>query len=250
MRDLSYVLQYGFQHACYNSGIGYTNPDVNDKPKYMVIPIDKERFEIPAFALYALDKAYPSQNVTFEEIVVKLNYVGVNSYYKTMDAAIRDALVHAYSSTRLHRLPRTGDPERTYYVTQGGIFDNDFNPVMLLTWELEKVPNTTSLRGFDYMFRKPILRVIPKVIINKSNALERYIVNKILPNVLNIYSISKPYMSLPFFTANNNITTDFKPKVVIEKIPFEIKKADVPSVSTTNETLMKVALDNLEELVQ
>lgn len=250
MRDLSYVLQYGFQHACYSSGIGYNNPDADEKSRYMVIPIDKERFEVPAFALYALDKAYPSQNTSFEEIVVKLNYVGVNSYYKTMDAAIRDALVNAYSSIRLHRLPRTGDPERTYYATQGGIFDDDFNPVMLLTWELERVPNITSLRGFDYMFRKPILRVIPEVIINKSNALERYIVNKILPNVLNIYSISRPFMSLPFFTASNNTTTDFKPKVVIEKIPFEIKNASVPSISTTDEDLMKVALDNLEELVQ
>lgn len=248
MNNLLNILRQSFGYSCYSGG-GYSNPDADDKSKYMVIPIDKEIIEVPVFALYAFDKGNSNPSALFDEIVIKLNYVGVNNYYKTIDAEMRDKLTNAYSCSRLTRLPKVGDPERTYYITQGAIFDDDFNPIMMLTWEICRKPRKDSLLSFDYMFMKPILRIIPEVIINKSNALERYIVNKIMPNVLSISDLRRPYIDSPFFSVSNVSHRVHKPKVVIEKIPFEIKKVDVPSVSTTNEELMKVALDNLEELI-
>lgn len=248
MGDLFDTLKYSFEYAFYSSG-GYTVSDADVKSKYMVIPTDKETFEVPVFALYAFDKENPNPNAVFDGIIIKLNYVGVRNYYKTLDAAVRDRLTSAFSCSRLTRLPLVGDPERAYYITQGAIFDEDFNPVMMLTWEICKKPRSNSIQAFDYMFVKPILRIIPEVVINKSNALERYIVNKIMPATLSIYSVSRPHIDSTSFAVSNSSYSTYKPRVVIEKIPFEIKETDVPSISTTNEDLMKVALDNLEELL-
>ena len=41
----------------------------------------------------------------------------------------------------------------------------------------------------------------------------------------------------------------YVPKIIIEKSPFSIKNIDVPSISTTNEALLKTALDNIDDFM-
>lgn len=236
---LSEVLQDNFERIhCVDTFYPTSSAEV--KPKYMTIFIDKDKFEVPTFALYALNKI----SALFGSIVAKLRYVGTNSRYKTINASLRNGLSYNYKNIFLYKLPSVGDPERTYYVTQGCIFDEELNPIMVLTWEIEREPHKDLPKTFMYSFIKPVLRVVPEVVIYKANALERYIVNKIIPTVLNSPYISSPRIGNELFKEG---CID-KPKVIIDSIPFTVKSTSTPSISTTNEELMKVALDNLEEL--
>ena len=247
MTDLQSTLTYVFEHPSSGSG-GFYCQSANTKSKYMVININKELFEIPMFAMYAMSSEYNTQTgSTYDAIVVKLDYAGVRSYYKTVDAAVRNGIEGGYSSTRLHRLPLVDG--KAYYITGGAIFDEDFHPMMLITWEIQRKPNDSSIQKYDYLFANPILRIRPDVVIHKRDALERYIVNKILPSTLDIHRVCSPCILNNSRFSLNDPLHSYKPKVIIEDIPFLVKSPDVPSISTTNKELLNVALDNLEDLV-
>lgn len=217
------------------------------KTIYMTIPVTEDKFEVPLFALDYLVRISDSD---MDLLAVTLESIGKKSYYKTIDASIKAYLGTDLHSYHLIKLP-TKEGESKYYCSHGAIFDEDFIPVMLMTWEMEKVESSSADCPYKLKVLRPILRISPKVVLYKSNSVERYIINRILPSSLALYHIYNPYVrGCSKLELNGYGDKSFKVKVIIENIPFELKKPDTPSISTTNEELMKVALDNLEEIAQ
>ena len=99
------------------------------------------------------------------------------------------------------------------------------------------------------MFVRPILRVNPYTFLYKSDSMEKFIVNKMINTCLEdkIYLPSSYDLSEKF-----KVKSDEKAavKVIIDNCPFLVHQTDSPSISTTNEKLLQLVIDHLDELIQ
>ena len=255
MSNLSFptTISYCFQHCDKEQWGSTRHGTAIDKSVYMTIPISRNNFEVPVFAMSTLAAKINFENIRdIDALVVNLINTGYEAPYKSLDASVRSVFRTGYSSNRLIKLT-TVENNKSYYGTFGAIFDNAFKPVAMLLWQIEKVPWNNDIYPFKYRFVRPILRVIPEAIVNKSNTVERLILNKIIPATLDHSSIMKPVVrnndAFAYYNTESEWYAD-TPKVIIDKFPFEVKEADVPSISTTNKQLLDIALNNLEELAQ
>ena len=138
--------------------------------------------------------------------------------------------------------------ENPYYTTWGAIFNKDYIPVMMLTWELEKEPLPDNT-DFQYKFTRPVLRLAPEVF-RKSNAVEKYIVNKVIPEILTLDGLNFPFREgLHGFYKHDYGEVVPDVKIIVEYCPFRLSSVDMPSISTTNKDLLNIALDNLDEVI-
>lgn len=247
MRDLESALEYSFENI--NQGYSWRNNSLNREEgiKYMVIPISEKPMEIPTFVLSQFETDFRLIHGR-DALIVTLKHLGKNTNYKTLDASLRDSLTSTYTNDYLIKLPNVKDTTRKYYVTCGAIFDENFKPIMMQSWEAKKALSDKATAYYDFL--RPILRISPEVFINKSNSIERYIINKIVPTALSLNFIGAPAAHGHDLFMGDNLGKRFKAKVVIDKIPFEIKSVNVPSISTTNEELLNIALDNIDELIE
>ena len=250
MRDLKTAISYCFECVVSDTYSISRSKSFTDKSSYMLIPVTGDSIEIPTMAMYSLLTLENKilQKEPIDALVVNLNNNGGYSSFKSVSASIRDAFTVLYKNAHLKKLVTVGDPEKTYYGTYGAIFDENFKPIVMLSWELEKIYRDDEQVPFRYKFIRPILRVAPEVFINKSNTVERFIINQIIPTALSITYLSSPIFHRSMIYESNN--DNCKVKVLIEKIPFIIKETDVPSISTTNEELLDTALNYIDEIIE
>jgi hypothetical protein len=229
-----------------NHGISFTN-----KSSYMLIPVTGDNIEIPTMAMYSLYQV--AEKITnkkpVDTMVINLKNTGGYTTYKSVEACFRDAFTTSYKTARLRKLITVGNPEKTYYGTCGAIFDETLKPIVMLSWELEKIYRDDEQDPFRYKFIRPVLRVTPEVFINKSNTVERFIINKLIPTTLSLTRIYSPIFRSKIYETNNG-DCNLKAKVLIEDCPFVIKETDVPSISTTNEELVGTVLNYIDEVIE
>lgn len=249
MRNLESTLSWCFQCL----GADFWGPTLTlrytDKSSYMVIPISSENIEIPIMALSmsTIESQIKAQG-DIDVIVVNLDNIGGYTMYKSASAAIRNVFSTLYRNMHLMKIMSVGDPEKTYYGTYGAIFDENFKPIVMLSWEMKRIHQDDENTPIKFKFIRPILRVAPEVLTNKSNVIERFIINQIIPTSLTLNYISSPStFGTTIYEENDR---DEKVKVIIEDIPFVVKEADVPSVSTTNEELLDIASNYIDEVVE
>lgn len=252
MRDLKTAISYCFEGVAADTYSISRSISFTDKSSYMLIPVTGDNIEIPTMAMYSLPTLENKilQKEPIDALVVNLNNSGGYSSFKSVSASIRDAFTVLYKNAHLRKLVTVGDPEKTYYGTYGAVFDENFKPIVMLSWELKKIYRDDEQDPFRYKFIRPILRVAPEVFINKSNTVERFIINRIIPTALSINYLSSPSCYKSKIYESNSTNCNTKVKVLIEKIPFIIKEADVPSISTTNEELLSTALNYIDEIVE
>lgn len=250
MRDLRTALSYCFECVAADTYSISRSISFTDKSSYMLTPVTGDNIEIPTMAMYSLPTLENKilQKEPIDALVVNLNNNGGYSSFKSVSASIRDAFTVLYKNAHLRKLVTVGDPEKTYYGTYGAIFDENFKPIVMLSWKLKKIYRDDEQDPFRYKFISPILRVAPEVFINKSNTVERFIINQIIPTALSITYLSSPIFHRSMIYESNS--GNCKVKVLIEKIPFIIKETDVPSISTTNEELLGTALNYIDEIVE
>lgn len=250
MRDLRTAISYCFECVAADTYSISRSISFTDKSSYMLIPVTGDNIEIPTMAMFSLPTLENKilQKEPIDALAVNLNNNGGYSTFKSVSASIRDAFTVLYKNAHLRKLVTVGDPEKTYYGTYGAIFDENFKPIVMLSWELKKIYRDDEQDPFRYKFISPILRVAPEVFINKSNTVERFIINQIIPTALSITYLSSPIFHRSMIYESNS--GNCKVKVLIEKIPFIIKETDVPSISTTNEELLGTALNYIDEIIE
>ena len=250
MRDLRTALSYCFECVAADTYSISRSISFTDKSSYMLIPVTGDNIEIPTMAMFSLPTLENKilQKEPIDALAVNLNNNGGYSTFKSVSASIRDAFTVLYKNAHLRKLVTVGDPEKTYYGTYGAIFDENFKPIVMLSWELKKIYGDDEQDPFRYKFISPILRVAPEVFINKSNTVERFIINQIIPTALSITYLSSPIFHRSMIYESNS--GNCKVKVLIEKIPFIIKETDVPSISTTDEELLGTALNYIDEIIE
>lgn len=250
MRDLKTAISYCFECVAADSYSISRSISFTDKSSYMLIPVTGDNIEIPTMAMFSLPTLENKilQKDPIDALAVNLNNNGGYSSFKSVSASIRDAFTVLYKNAHLRKLVTVGDPEKTYYGTYGAIFDENFKPIVMLSWELKKIYRDDEQDSFRYKFIRPILRIAPEVFINKSNTVERFIINQIIPTALSVTYLSSPIFHRSMVYESNS--GNCKVKVLIEKIPFIIRETDVPSISTTNEELLSTALNYIDEIVE
>ena len=216
---------------------------VEDGYSLMTIPVRKEdTFEVPMDAFDML-KGIKDNIDKVKSIVMSLSCAPRVVAYKTLDATLRNYLSTSQEDIKLLKVTKIQD-KGWYYNSFGTIYDNDFYPIMMCSWIVKVVPKEEE-ESYAVKLVRPILRVDPQVFINKSNTVERYIINKIVPTALELRELSIRY-TLPHFVDTEE--ANFKVKIEIDKCPFIITKPVVPTIETTNESLVKAALTNIDDM--
>lgn len=233
---------------CYNS---YRNLLLEEDEKarpYMMIPCKGDRLEIPVLAIQSFIDAVCANGIDNipDYMAVKLESIAKQPRFTAFNGVIRSALDSNFSVSRLVRfIGKDKEDTTVYYGTKSALFDKDFMPLMMGTWEVEKKYNGDYAR---YNFVKPVLRIVPDFYLDKYDNVGRFVCKKMIPMLLEGGCVPpSAYIDADkYFIRNPRIL--YTPKVVLEKIPFEIKKTDAPSISTTNEDLIKAALDNIQDI--
>ena len=227
--SLDYTLNKAFSNT-----ISYPRPNrvvVSDEYRYIEIPVESNRFEIPSFALDALSKLLLYQDKS--SIAAELHFSGYTPSYKTAGRYFQDIINASLDSTFY-----LSEGENHYYAAKGIIMDEHFVPILLCSWMVEKVFSDTQLVGFKII--KPILRVAPQCYLSQDDAIQKLIVKKIIPTILTTH------LSIPSAFPIETIRP--VAKVIIDDIPFHTRTVVPPTVNTTNEELLSVALYHLDEM--
>lgn len=194
---------------------------------YLKFPCNTETFEVPIAALRDIGQFF-----NYDLITMNLRFVGWKSTYASVDSIVRDVL---YGTTENCLVKMSVPNSKIYYGACGLILDGEtLNPVMMMSWIVRKCIFQT---GLDYI--KPVMRIDPCCFIDKEDAVQRYIINKLNTTVLNTELRTTPL---------GDIVAGIKPQVIIEKSPFKFKRVTEPTINTTSRELAQVALDYLDDI--
>ena len=248
MRDLDEAIRYLYRGTYTSSGItGRYEQSYKELaiPKHLEIPINSYRFELPVFAMSNFFKMVrtlpPSKIEKINALILDLYSMGYSTRYKTMSKYMPGVLIEDIIAYGQLYLP-IKEENQHYYGCHGAIFTREFKPIMMCSWMVE-VHNSDDTTIYDFQY--PILRIRPECYLHQSNQMEKWIVKKLLPLALTIKvcipsmedsAIRVPTQSLPI-------------KVEIADFPFKIRATEAPSISTTNEELLKVVINHAEELI-
>lgn len=228
---------------------GRRNNTSSGKKKYLEIPINEDYFELPVFAIEQfINLTKDNKDLSTGLITAMLYTYDRTPRYKSLDVYMRDMVMENFTLDRLVKCEvKNGNEMVPYYCTHGAVFDNLYNPIMMFTWQMRRIWLNEETR--IYKFIKPILRISPDCYISQQDAMQRWIVKKAAAVGLGTD------IRIPFYRDLNDSfvqevdTLDWKLTVEICNSPFKIKTADVPSISTTNENLLQLAIDHIEEII-
>lgn len=227
--------QYYGRHA-------YDNPTT--VKKYMEIPIGSDVFELPLLAF----EDFKSMHMNGKEsdmIVASLYSCGQTSNYKSLDNIMKDVL-STHFNKHLCKVQISNSPN-TYYATFGAVFDENFTPLMMLSWIMERKANAEGV--VKYHYKNPLLRLNPYPCLNKEDALQKFICGRMMTTTLGtIVYIPSPYGCRDFIESDAYLSFNHV-KIEIDECPFVIRGTDTPSISVTNEGLLQLAADHIDEIV-
>ena len=239
---LSDALRCSF-NSCINR---YTAPNQDSTLSSQVtIPVSEDAFEIPAFVLCNSPVVRNIKKGFVDAVVANVSYYGFLSHYKSLNASFCYNITNSLSDPGLVKLP-VKDGETDCYITHGAVFDHNLQPLLMLTWVLQKT--APSERNLSYKCSLqglyPIVRVAPQVIVDHSHSVHKYIANRVLSSILSLNSIC-----LLSEDISDNYGYCFSPKALIEPIPFTVRRPSVPSVNTSNDDLIHSALDHFDDFI-
>lgn len=250
MASLDSVIYEIFEDSNINSQIRrqYYSRNTSNTPitvkKYMEIPIDSDVFELPLFAFEDFKKMHQNKKIG-DVIVASLYSCGQTSNYKSLDSIMKDTL-STYFDKHLCKVQIPNSPN-VYYTTFGAVFDKNFTPLMMLSWIMEKREGEGGV--IKYHYKKPLLRLNPYPCLNKEDALQKFICGRWMTTALGTRVYIPSTYGCVNFIEPGYFSFDHV-KIEIDECPFVIRGTDVPSISVTNEALLQLAADHIDEILQ
>lgn len=211
--------------------------------KYMDIPISGDTFELPVFAFPRFVDAVANYS---DILVAQLYSCGQKSYYKSLDTIMKEVLLtDFYYNTPLIKV-EVAESSNIYYATLGAVFNADLQPLMMMSWIIGRRQNDAG--NTEYYYIKPLLRLSPGPYIAKEDALQRFIGNKLLTKALEAHICVPNGRGYRGILEQSDTYSSDKVRIVIDDIPFTARSTDVPSISVTNESLLQLAADHIDEI--
>lgn len=240
-RSLIYTIESIFSLSRGRNGSTYSGlAPTNNKTAYLEVPLSSSTFELPCFVGASINPLNVLNDGT-EAIVVTLNTIERIPQYSTISAYMKEVLMDKFSSNRLVKLATTNSNNEPviYYATFGAIFDDSFKPLLMCSWLVEKELRDSG--KYDFKYIKPIIRVDQDCYLYKENPIEKFIAGKFLQTILGYRAVFPPS---GYGSRNKNFLVE------IAECPFRLKQSEVPSISTTNESLLKLAEEHLDEILE
>ena len=213
--------------------------------KHMEIPISSKTFELPLFAF----EGFKRMNIEHREsstIVASLYSCGLSSDYKSLDSIMKDVLSTRFDK-HLCKIQIPNSPN-VYYATFGAVFDENLTPLMMLSWIMERRAKENGV--VKYHYKKPLLRLNPYPCLNKEDALQKSICGRWMTTALGCFIHAPIFYDCDNFIEQPDYSQSYHVKVEIDECPFTIRGTDVPSISVTNEELLQLAADHIDEVLQ
>lgn len=238
-----------YTRDCWTVNREYQGFEQNREKLYMLVPLEEDHIEVPVFLIGEMAKLLVNKGMDNlpDMMAVSLSSTAKKSRFSAFSSIIRDVLSEDYINTRLVRFEgKEGTEIHTYYATKSALFNEDFEPLMLCTWQLEKkkLPASSFHR---FYYKKPIMRITPDFFTDKYDNVGRFICKKLLTSLLDTRVIA-PTASANGYLQSLTPYENYSPGIVIDKIPFQLKKVEAPSIATTHEGLLKLALDNINDI--
>lgn len=251
VRTISDAIVRAYQNYIHGySGYRYSTQN-HELLKYVTIPIDTDTFEIPLFAYDSFATAMMQDNLiphTSNCIVATLEESGNTGCYKTLDANMKDCLLTHFKDKLIQLKIENG---LYYYVTCGAVFNENLEPLMMMSWVLNRQHDVgeNGENKYTYSFVQPILR-LSKQCFAKKDSMQRYLTGKFLTTAINeafnLRWLGRDWLRI--FPELNDTRKLFTIAVVIDKLPFSIRGVETPSISTTNENLLQLAINHIEDI--
>jgi len=248
MASLDSVINAIFEGSNRNSQIRRQYRNTSNTPitvkKYMEIPIGSDVFELPLFAFEDFKKMHQNKKIG-DVVVASLYSCGQTSDYKSLDSIMKDVL-STYFDKHLCKVQIPNSPN-VYYATFGAVFDENFTPLMMLSWIMERRVSEESV--IKYRYKKPLLRLNPYPCLNKEDTLQKFICGRWMTAVLSAIVDTPSAYGCGSFIEPGCFNFEHV-KIEIDECPFVIRGTDVPSISVTNEYLLQLAADHIDEILQ
>jgi len=216
----------------HTNGVGYRWPAVNKTcPAFMEVPLKGETLEVPLLAMPQLKELLQSEADT---AVLSMSWSGQTSSYKSPAPIIRDLFDTNFHRRRLIKVIFENSPV-FYYGSVGALFDCMYRPLMMASWSFSKLRDDPD---YDYVTRRPVLRLSPKLFVERDSFLESFLIGKFLRTYLE-HKVSTPYLEdcrIKYCENNPNNQVE----VIVDDIPFRVVRPQVPSVLIDNDILLRV----------
>lgn len=231
-----------YSHLSRNS---YSYDDPLNYTHIFEIPF-ADGIEVPFFIISLYNKFFFNKlyDKGFKNIAIPLFRAYKFMRYRTLPANFKDCFSSAFSLYGLKML--TNEP-KGYYASPGIIFDSDYKALCAFTVKTHFYDKDGHLQ-LEYV--DPLFRVAPEAFFNKNDNVCKFIRNSLIPYMLDLDTS----VWVPNNTGNNSYTYDRNycpivcPHVDIGSIGLNIFPVSEPSISVTNDTLLKVVSDNLEDI--
>ena len=218
-------------HGNHYANARSTDIPVTQKPLCLEVPVKEASFELPCFVATSVS-SIPFYRIGFNTIVVSLDTRNCVPEYSSLTAYMKEVLLSNLGLSRLIRITteQQGSP-KSYYATYGAIFDDTFHPLLMCSRQMR----IADRNGEPYLIKgKPIIRVNADCFMRKSNPIERFISGKFLQTALE---------------CRNRYSYISDLSIEIGDFPFHLKSISTPSISTSNEELLQVAKNNINEVM-
>ena len=263
--ELNQLPRYVFQAAyTTNKAIGYYGS--NNTPgarKYLEIPINKDVFEVPIFAMLTfIDLVKNNLDNTTQAIAAQLYSRERDLRYVSVDRYMRDVLVDDFQRNRLLKCyAKSKEGNVKYYGTHGAVFNEEFIPVAMCSWLIERVVVEESdkdelgmnniYRREKYRFVHPIFRIDPHIYVSQQDTMEKFLAKKFVALLLSEGVLTPHRDNLPQkILLTGSYSDNMSPSIYIENNPFSVTTISEPTIDTTNEELREAALEHIDEVIQ
>lgn len=212
---------------------------------FLTVDISNEdKIEIPVFGRnmieeYLRKKTRAIANNTVKKIVIPLFTNCSPTTRRTSDSILTEFFARTTFANRLKKV--TTNKGEVYYGNKGIILDSQFNILFLSTLTCEKSDNpSVSL----YCYKESSIHISPRVFLNKTDLLEKAILNKVIPFYLTA-TINVHNRNVGF-TVDSGVT---KPKIIVEDINL-VSSPISPKVDTYSDDAMnELVMENIDDLL-
>lgn len=219
---------------------------------FMEIPLVGDTFRVPLLATRQFMDSWREHcekgTPMIDCIAAYLSCTGASTDYKTINPIMDNVLNKECSCGQLLSIHPRGQSFQ-YYGCAGAIFDEDLKPMAVQAWVFHKKKAIENGKDIEQLtLVRPELWVNPEAYLNKADMVQKFIANKMIGTLVGtvVYKPDRFYGSAFDFNSAYNIQV----RIILDQWPYKVRKVSTPSISTSNEELIQLALDHKEELLQ
>lgn len=227
--DNIYTARYGWSTGGENF---FTGPGIFSIEQ----SIRGDSFEIPIAFMHFMYEAAINE---VDTLVMPFFASSTGCGYTTFDANIKRLLYCSWHN----QLIKMVIDDCVYYVTLGCIFNNAYKPIMMCTWEVNRID---PVENRYFIKSRPVLRIAPECTA-RADKMQRFICGKLIDAAINA-PLNDFYVDGFTRTFSSRQMGNYSIKIIIDNIPFAVSKVKTPSISTSNEELFELAKEPLETL--